>query len=296
MSLFRRSSLVALSMALLSAVPGALASTLAFTANGGNITAFEGDCEARNIGGVALPKGTISISGNTITVNAVPDWLFDRHAVLTGVVVNPKLVTSGATSAVTGIAYFTKGEWLSNLGSNRASEVVTLTNGTALSGHIAGAGSNALDMVLADGTRRSVNFADLESITSPRAYPFKIPASSVKLEPSDGSYTAEVAMASFSPAMFHSHLALFTSNKPHVPKSTLPGTEGGISDRYIAAMIATDIISGTIAPAIAIPITFTRSTLHARQLEFINQNNSVALPPFNPQLWSNGTLHFYPLK
>lgn len=296
MSLFRRSSLSALSIVLIASAPGALASTLAFTANGGNITAFEGDCEARSIGGVALPKGTVSISGNTITVNAVPDWLFDRHAVLTGVVINPKLVTAGADNTLTGLAYFTKGEWLTNLGSNRASEIVTLSNGMALSGHIAGAGTTALDMVLADGTRRSVNFADLESITSPRAYPFKIPASSVKIEPSDGSYTAEVAMASFSPAMFHSHLALFSSNKPRVPKSTLPGTEGGISDKYIATMIATDIITGTIAPAIAIPITFTRSTLHARQLSFINQNNSVALPPFNPQIWSNGTIHFYPLK
>jgi hypothetical protein len=96
--------------------------------------------------------------------------------------------------------------------------------------------------------------------------------------------------------MFHSHLALFSSNKPQVPKSTLPGTEGGISNKYIATMIATDIIAGTIAPAIAIPITFTRSTLHARQLEFINQNNSVALPPFSPQIWGNGTIHFYPTK
>lgn len=296
MFLFKRTSVVAISLALLAAVPGAFASTLAFTANGGNITAFEGDCEARSIGGVSLPKGTIAISGNTITVSAVPDWLFDRHAVLTGVVINPRLTTSGTVNTVTGLAYFTKGEWLTNLGPNRASEIVTLTNGTALAGHIAGAGTSSLDMVLADGTRRAVGFAEIESITSPRAYPFKIPASSVKIEPSDGSYTAEVALASFTPAMFHSHLALFSSNKPHVPKSTLPGTEGGVSDKYIAAMIATDIITGTIAPAIAIPITFTRSTLHARQLEFINQNNSVALPPFNPQIYSNGTIHFYPTK
>jgi hypothetical protein len=61
-------------------------------------------------------------------------------------------------------------------------------------------------------------------------------------------------------------------------------------------MIATDIVSNTIAPAIAIPITFTRSTLHARQLLFFNENNSVSQPPFAPQIWQNGTIHFYPFQ
>ncbi|CAN5380482.1 hypothetical protein BH10CYA1_BH10CYA1_21030 [soil metagenome] len=294
MTLIKFASL--LSLVWIASTSGAFASQLAFTANGGNITAFEGDVESKSIGGVALPKGSISISGNTINVNAVPDWLFDRHNVLTGVVINPKLVTEGSSSVVTGLAYFTKGEWLTNLGRNQASEIVTLTNGMALAGHIGGTSSTALDMVLADGTRRSVNFSDVAAIQSPRAYPFRIPASSVKIEPSDGSYTAEVASVSFTPAMFHSHLALFSSNKPQVPKSTLPGTEGGVSNKYIATMIATDIIAGTIAPAIAIPIVFTRSTLHARQLQFINQNNGLAQPPFSPQIFGNGSVYFYPTK
>ena len=90
---------------------------------------------------------------------------------------------------------------LSNLGRNLASEVVDLTDGAALSGHIGGTSSSALDMVLVDGTRRSINFSDISSITSPRAYPFKIPASSVTIEPSDGSYTAEVNEITFTPAM-----------------------------------------------------------------------------------------------
>ncbi len=293
MTRFKIASL--LSLALLGC-PGAFAGQLAFTANGANITAFEGDVESKSIGGIALPKGSISISGNTINVNAVPDWLFDRHNVLTGVVINPKLTTEGTSSIITGLAYFTKGEWLTNLGRNQASEVVTLNNGMALSGHIGGANATALDMVLADGTRRTVNFSDIAAIQSPRAYPFKIPASSVKIEPSDGSYTAEVANASFTPAMFHSHLSLFSSNKPQVPKSSLPGTEGGISNKYLATMIATDIISGTIVPAIAIPIVFTRSTLHARQLLYINENAGSAQPPFSPQIWGDGSLHFYPTK
>lgn len=293
MTRFKIASLLSLALV---ACPAAFAGQLAFTANGANITAFEGDVESKSIGGVALPKGSISISGNTINVNAVPDWLFDRHNVLTGVVINPKLTTEGTSSVITGLAYFTKGEWLNNLGRNQASEIVTLNDGMALSGHIGGTSSTAVDMVLADGTRRSVNFSDIAAIQSPRAYPFRIPASSVKIEPSDGSYTAEVANASFTPAMFHSRLSLFSSNKPQVPKSTLAGTEGGISNKYLATMIATDIISGTIVPAVAIPIVFTRSTLHARQLLYINENAGSAQPPFSPQIWSNGSLHFYPTQ
>lgn len=285
-----------LCLALCASSSSGFAGQLAFTANGGNITAFEGDVDSKSIGGVALPKGSISISGNTITVNAVPDWLFDRHAVLTGVVINPKLTQEGSGSVITGLAYFTKGEWLTNLGRNQAFEVVTLNDGAALSGHIAGASNSVLDMVLVNGTRRSVNFSEVASITSPRAYPFRIPANSVKIEPSDGSYTADVSNATFNTNMFHGRLALFSSNKPHVPKSSLPGTEGGVSDKYIATMIATDIIVGTIAPAVAIPIVFTRSTLHARQLSFINQNADAGQPPFSPQFFSNGSVYFYPTK
>jgi hypothetical protein len=296
MSLLKRLSIAYLCLSTLNLTQASLANTLAFTATGGNINAFEGDLPARSIGGIALPKGSVSVSGSAINVNAVPEWLFDKHNVLTGVVVNPKLSTENGTSTVTGIAYFLKGEWLSNLGRNQSSETVTLNNGSALSGHVAGASNSALDMVLVDGTRRSINFSDVASIISPRAYPFRIPATSVKIEPSDGSYTAEVKDITFTTAMFHSRLAVFSPNKPQVPKSNLPGTEGGISNKYIATMIATDIITNTIAPAIAIPIVFTRSTLHARQLEFINQNNSVGEKPFTPILENNGSLYFYPTK
>ncbi len=294
MRLLKQLAVASLSISILSFAQAAKANSLAFTANGGNIIAFEGDVPARSIGGVALPKGSVTVSGTTINVNAVPEWLFDQHQVLTGIVINPKLSTENNQSTVTGIAYFLHGEWLSNLGRNLASEVVDLTDGAALSGHIGGTSSSALDMVLVDGTRRSINFSDVSSITSPRAYPFKIPASSIKIEPSDGSYTAEVNEITFTPAMFHSRLALFSSNKPQVPKSTLPGTEGGVSNKYIATMIATDIISNTIAPSIAIPIVFTRSTLHARQLLFINGNNSVSAPPFQPQIFGNGSIYTYP--
>ncbi len=294
MSLLKRLSVACVSLSILTSAQAAMANALAFTANGGNITAFEGDLPARSIGGIALPKGSVTVSGTTINVNAVPEWLFDKHQVLTGIVINPKLSSENNQSTVTGIAYFLHGEWLSNLGRNQASEVVDLTNGAALSGHIGGTSSSALDMVLVDGTRRSINFSDISSITSPRAYPFKIPASSVTIEPSDGSYTAEVNEITFTPAMFRTRLALFSSNKPQVPKSTLPGTEGGISNKYIATMIATDIISNTIAPAIAIPIVFTRSTLHARQLIFFNENNSVNQPLFSPQIFGNGSIYTYP--
>ncbi|HEY9676673.1 MAG TPA: hypothetical protein V6C76_01630 [Drouetiella sp.] len=284
---------ISLSVAVIACGQASFASQLAFTTNGANITAFEGDVDAKSVGTVALPKGTVSISGNAITVNAVPDWLFDKHAVLSGVVINSKLEQQGTSSVITGIAFFTKGEWLPNLGRNQASEVFTLSNGSAAAGHVLGTSATAVDIMQADGTRRTINFADITAVSSQHAFDFRIPASSVKIEPSDGSYTAEVTNASFGTSMLRG--GLLASHKPQVPKSTLPGTEGGVSNKYIAAMIATDILVNTVAPAVAIPITFTRSTLHARQLEFINSNNSVGQKPFTP-IFYDGTAHFYPTK
>lgn len=278
------------------AQPHAFASTLAFTSDGSNIKAFEGECSIASIGSIALPKGKLAISGITAEVSAVPDWLFDRHVVLTGTVVNPKLELAGLNNAVVGLILLTKGEWFSNLNHGRGPEILTLTNGTVLSGRITGVQSTSLDMELANGTHKSVHFSEVVALDSSRAFTFRIPLNSIKLEPSDGSYTTEVVSASLQPTSHYRGARLFASNQPQVPKNNLAGTEGAVSNKQIAAMIATDIVSGTIVPAIAIPITFTRSTLHARQLEYINQNNSVGQRPFSLQIWGDGSIHSYPTR
>ena len=120
MRLFQRFSLA---LALLQLTIGAcagLAVPITFGATGSQITTIEGDIPVRSIGGVLLPKGSVSISGNTIDVGAVPEWLFDKHTVLSGVLINPTLNTTGDRATITGLVYFQTGEWLKNLGRNQA--------------------------------------------------------------------------------------------------------------------------------------------------------------------------------
>ncbi len=154
-------------------LPGRFCQPACIYGNGANITAFEGDVESEKYRRNSSPERVDLHIRQYDQRQCRARWLFDRHNVLTGVVINSKLVTEGSSSVITGLAYFTKGEWLTNLGRNQASEIVTLNDGMALSGHIGGANSTALDMVLADGTRRSVNFSDIAAIQSPRAYPFR---------------------------------------------------------------------------------------------------------------------------
>jgi hypothetical protein len=271
----------------------ALASPLTFSAAGP--PNFDGDVTATTIGGIALPKGSVNLTGNTIEVSAVPDWMFDKHPVLNGVVFNQQVDSTGQIPKVTGQAYFLRGEWLKELGRTLAPETVTIKDGTDYSGHIGTATDTTLEMVLTDGTRKSVPLADITSLTSPRAFTFEIFSKSIRIQPADNSYTAEAMNIRFKPAMFHSaHALAFMNRKPAVPTSRLPGTEGGISDKAIDFMVINDIAVGTIANVIGIPIAFSASTLHSRQLLFIGANNSAGQPLFSPQVYANGSVHFYP--
>jgi hypothetical protein len=149
-------------------------------------------------------------------------------------------------------------------------------------------------MLVIDGTRKSVPFANIASITSPRSFTFEIPSRSVRIDPTNNSYVADAINIRFKPDVFRGGLA-FMSRKPQVPTSTLPGTEGGISNKALTFMVVNDLVVGTVANAIAIPIVFTRpESLATRQLLFINGNQTVNQPIFEPQVWANGTIHFYP--
>jgi len=266
------------------------ANTIAFTADGGKVTALEGDVPAPSIGRVALPKGSIGVSGNTIFVNAVPEWFFDAHNVLSGIIIQPSLLTEGSNTVISGTSYFFNGEWLDNLSSSRAVELIKLVDGTILSGRVANATDKNVDVVLADGSRRTINIVDISSILSPRAFTFRIIADSVKRDPSDGSYTADVSGVTFD------QRRQVISQKPKIPQSTLPGTEGAVSNKQIATMIATDVLVSDVLPAIAIPLIFTRSTLHARQLLYTSRNSNAGQNAYAPQIYSDGTVHYYPTK
>ena len=161
------------------------------------------------------------------------------------------------------------------------------------SGHIGSVTDTTLEMILTDGTRKSVPLKQIETIVSPRAFTISMPASSMKIEPSDNSYQADAMSISFTPAMFHSGVR-FLARGPQVPKSNLPGVEGGISNKILAQMVITDLVVNTVAPAIAIPVIFRGPTLHDQQLLHGAGNASQGQPYFAPQFYKDGSVALYP--
>jgi len=291
----RAKSLVTLFSAinLLLQLAPALATPLTFKAAGP--PNFDGDVAATTISGVKLPKGSVNLAGNTIEVSAVPDWMFDKHPVLAGIVFNQQVDSTGQIPKVTGQAYFLRGEWLKELGRMLGPETVTIKDGTEFSGHIGTATDTTLEMLLADGSRKSVPLSDVTAIISPRAFTFDIFSRSIRIQPADNSYAADTMNIRFTPSVVHSvHALAFRARKPQVPISTLPGAEGGISDKALDFMVVNDIVVGTIANCIGMPLVFRPPSLVNRQLLFINGNQSDNQPLYSPQIWANGTIHFYP--
>ena len=257
---------------------------------------FDGEVRATTIGGMALPSGSVSLSGNAIEIDAVPDWLFDKRAVLSGIVFNHQVVTTGVKPKVTGQAYFLKGEWLNEFGRNIQDEIVTAKDGTEFSGHVRGAKGATLDLQLNDGNSKSLPIDSILSIVSPRSYSFEISTEALRIDPTDNSYNGDATDIRFTPNVFHSRVA-FLPQKSKVPRSTLAGTEGGINNKTLAMFAVNDVMINTVANVIAIPIVFGRPIpLITRQLLFFSGNASDGQPLYSPQVWANGTVHFYPTK
>ncbi len=283
--------LVVLVLLTVSAVP-CLAVPINFSASGSQVTALEADVPLRSIGGLLLTKGSVSISGNTIEVNAVPDWLFDPHAVLSGVVINSEMQNKGEQTIVSGLVYFSGGDWLPNLSRGRALDVVTSVSGTAISGRIQRTTENSLEIQLIDGTRKSIPFKDIADLTSGKAFNFELPSTKLKIQPDNSTYEADAATISFKPSTTRGVLN-FVARRPEAPASRLPGAEGGVKNSTIATMVAADI-ANMIAPAIAAPLIYRGPSLLDKQLLHGNGNVSDSLPYYAPQIYANGKYVPYP--
>lgn len=237
-----------------------------------------------SIGSMLLPDGQISVNGQLVEVGAVPEWLFDRHTVLTGTLIRLDL-GAGATSANTnsrldGLVYFTGGDWLKNLRRSRISETVEAADGNTYVGRISTVTSDSLSIDTLPGQSRTLALANVKNIVSPYCYRFSAPASDVKLSPEDGSTICDASTATFALSQPLASLSqsaqspmtlqpgqtsgqpkqrMFSGPSPvalKLPKSTLAGTEGGITKKAIIAMVAVDA-ANTLAPIIALPLTMT---------------------------------------
>jgi hypothetical protein len=110
------------------------------------------------------------------------------------------------------------------------------------------------------GPSRKLNFADIKTISSPRAYRFNMPMATTRLVPTDTSLTMDAALIRLSPTALNAHL--IASRKATLPRSTLPGADPGVSTGTIASFVALDIM-GDIAPAVSIPLVFNPRTQSA---------------------------------
>lgn len=244
-----------------------------------------------NIGNYLLPDGQISVNGQLVEVGAVPEWLFDRHTILTGTLIrldlaapastqaaNPASTTNASapqgsaqavasTSRLDGLVYFNGGDWLKNLRTNRISETVEAADGNTYVGRISTVTADNLSIDTLPGQTRTLALANVKNIVSPFSYRFSAQASDVKLSPDSGMTTCDASSATFALArpLGQPQSAIATQSRPRMfgvaskpvftlPKSTLAGTEGGISKKAITAMITADA-ANTLAPMIALPLT-----------------------------------------
>ncbi|MBP9090765.1 hypothetical protein KBI23_07010 [bacterium] len=221
-----------------------------------------------SLGSMLLPDGQISVNGQLVEVGAVPEWLFDRHTVLTGTLIRLDLAAATTSARLDGLVYFNGGDYLNNLRRSRISETVEAADGNTYVGRISTITSTSLSIDTLPGQTRTLALANVKNIVSPYCYRFSAPVSDVKLSPENGTTVCDASSATFTLsqlAQSQSQPALSSQPKARMfsgpsqaalklPKSTLAGTEGGITRKAITAMIAVDA-ANTLAPMIALPLT-----------------------------------------
>jgi hypothetical protein len=240
----------------LTALP-VFANSLTYTAPAGEQGGrFTGELPIARIGSVALPDGLVKFSDDEMLVEAVPDWLFDREQVLRAVIVRAEVASQQNTSVVAGLVFFLDGSWLPNLGPRRTVDEIVTNAGENILGRITGRSGQAFSVQPEQGGVRKVNFSEIRSIKSPRAFAFNIPTPSARLSPTDSSFAFDSNMITLKPSTDQARIA---NAKARVPRSTLAGADPGVSDRAVNTFIALDIFS-EIAPAIAIPLVLNPIT------------------------------------
>ncbi|MDZ4833078.1 MAG: hypothetical protein SGJ27_04685 [Candidatus Melainabacteria bacterium] len=233
------------------------------------------------LGKIKVNNGSVKFSGNDVTVGAVPDWLFDRHVVLTGKLIDSRISSSASGTVIQGLMYFTGGDWINSFEDFKRPDNLELTDGSTLVGKVRAVNPSNIDFQVQTGQTRRVNLTDVKTIFSPRAYSFSIPATDVKVDAATGDMTGEASLGSFDSSLTKDARKLFAKKDPKAvePKSTLAGSEGGVTKGQLTTMIVLDVVN-TIAPAIVAPIVAplgSRSAVNQlRQTEIQTQRESFS--------------------
>jgi hypothetical protein len=220
------------------------------------------------------------ISGHSIEIQAVPEWLFDRDTVLSGSVINPTLTTQGGSSIVRGLAFFNGGSWLRNLAAPNVRDTIRTASGETIPGTIQAVLPDGLEILQLMGGRRKVLYTDIANIDSPRAYNFAVNATSLKLDPTAAGMQGDANQVAFTRAGLGGRIAM---GKPSVPTSRLPGTEGGVPNAVIASEVLIDFAVNVVAPAVTVPVILldNRNAAIRQNLRTIQANqgtNGIVIP------------------
>jgi hypothetical protein len=207
------------------------------------------------LGPIKIPQGSVKFSGSNVTVGAVPDWLFDRHVVLTGKLIDHKISTVEGKSSVQGVIYFLGGDWLSSFPDSKRPDNLELADGTVLVGKVRAVTNDNIDFQVQTGQTRRVKVSEIKNVLSPRAIVFNIPTTDVKVDPTTGDIDGNASDGTFNPTFTSNRRKLFAKHDANVvePKSVLAGAEGGVTKGQLTTMIMLDVVN-TLAPAIVAPI------------------------------------------
>lgn len=218
-----------------------------------------GELPLRRVGSLLLPDGVGQFNTDELRIMAVPDWLFDRETVLAGPIIRAQIVKTPTSSTMSGLVFFLAGSWLGNLGSLRAPDVIATISGEQIIGRVVSRQDQTLAVQLSSGGTRRVNFSDIQSITSPRAFTFNVPAQSSTAV--NDALIFQASELNLAPSGLNGHL--LASRKASVPASNLPGTDPGISNRSIAQFVALDVFVSDIIPAVSIPLVLNKRNQRA---------------------------------
>lgn len=233
---------------------------------------FTGELPIARIGALALPDGLVRFSDEDMLIEAVPEWLFDREQVLRGVIVRAEVAAQKTNSVVAGLVFFMDGNWLSDLGPKRTADEIITNSGEMITGRIIGRSGQSFTVQPGEGATRKVNFSDVKSVKSPRAFSFNIPTPTARLSPTDSTLSFESNLITMSPSTSQPR---FASTRAIVPRSTLAGADPGVTDRTIGMFVALDVFS-EIAPAISIPLVLNPIT-QRHALKQINDSLNAQL-------------------
>lgn len=251
-------------------------------AKGDQETLIKAKLDTDKIGMMKIPRGTVKFKEGKLSVGAVPDWLFDRHVILTGDLLRSQIEGSDGQTQIKGLAYFNRGDWLNNLDNRRSRDNLILDTGVILVGKLRAVNKDTVDFQLTTGQVKRVKKEKIEKLVSPRAFLFEIPTANVKIDAQSGELTGEANNIVFNPTVNEKKGSWFARKKPVEPKSFLAGTEGGVSKAQLSAMIFLDI-TNTIAPLVIAPIVAsplgTRSA--DRQLNEFDQFENILIQSKN---------------